>query len=47
MIQKKDNYNNHIPNNCLHYYQKYNLLIDDIKNKNIAILCVPEENELR
>ncbi|EUT80167.1 hypothetical protein PFAG_04811 [Plasmodium falciparum Santa Lucia] len=44
---KKDNYNNHIPNNCLHYYQKYNLLIDDIKNKNIAILCVPEENELR
>ncbi|SOV17943.1 conserved Plasmodium protein, unknown function [Plasmodium gaboni] len=44
---KNDNYNNHIPNNCLHYYQKYNLLIDDIKNKNIAILCVPEENELR
>ncbi|CAD2098225.1 conserved Plasmodium protein, unknown function [Plasmodium vinckei petteri] len=35
-----------IPQNVFHLYQKYNLLIEDIQNKNVAILCVPEENAL-
>ncbi|CRG95185.1 conserved Plasmodium protein, unknown function [Plasmodium gallinaceum] len=43
----KTNYSLQIPQNFLYLYQKYNLTIDDIKNKNIAILCIPEEHELR
>ncbi|VUC57994.1 conserved Plasmodium protein, unknown function [Plasmodium berghei ANKA] len=35
-----------IPQNVFHLYQKYNLLIEDIQNKNVAILCIPEENAL-
>ncbi|CRH01613.1 conserved Plasmodium protein, unknown function [Plasmodium relictum] len=43
----KTNYSLQIPQKFLCIYQKYNLVIDDIKNKNIAILCIPEEHELR
>ncbi|SCP05295.1 conserved Plasmodium protein, unknown function [Plasmodium ovale] len=44
---KKIHYSLEIPENVLHLYKKYNLIIDDIRCKNVSILCVPEENMLR
>ncbi|SBS87693.1 conserved Plasmodium protein, unknown function [Plasmodium malariae] len=44
---KKAKYFFDIPENVLHLYQKYNIVIDDIRNKSISILCIPEENVLR
>ncbi|SBT72847.1 conserved Plasmodium protein, unknown function [Plasmodium ovale] len=44
---KKIHHSLEIPENVLHLYKKYNLIIDDIRCKNVSILCVPEENMLR
>ncbi|CAA9989855.1 conserved Plasmodium protein, unknown function [Plasmodium knowlesi strain H] len=44
---KKNNHALPIPENLLHLYKKYNLLIDDVQNKSVSILCVPEEHVLR
>ncbi|ANQ09842.1 Uncharacterized protein PCOAH_00041090 [Plasmodium coatneyi] len=44
---KKTSHELVIPENVLHLYKKYNLLIDDVRNKSVSILCVPEEHVLR
>ncbi|CAG9473171.1 unnamed protein product [Plasmodium vivax] len=44
---KKAIHTSAIPESVLHLYQKYNLLIDDIRNKSVSVLCVPEEHVLR
>ncbi|EUD67778.1 hypothetical protein C922_01967 [Plasmodium inui San Antonio 1] len=44
---KKTNHALAIPENVLHLYKKYNLVIDDVRNKSVSLLCVPEEHVLR
>ncbi|KJP86285.1 hypothetical protein AK88_04099 [Plasmodium fragile] len=44
---KKTNHALAIPESVLHLYKTYNLLIDDVRNKSVSLLCVPEEHVLR